>query len=92
VLAVDSELRSGSWKSWGAAPIDGESPTASSRSLDGCQLRLHFKATVRWDFSGSQWGSSSSVAVAGDEEDDRRGFAKDPGASLYFFLFLGSFV
>jgi len=37
------------------APVDGRSPTASSRFLDGCQFRLHFKASVQWDFSSPWW-------------------------------------
>jgi hypothetical protein len=82
-LWLDGEHRSGSGRSWGVVPVDGRQPLASTRLLHGCLLRLHFKARVRLDFSSSLWcSSSSSVAVVGDEVDDRKGIQKDPRASL----------
>jgi hypothetical protein len=73
-LWLDGEHRSGSGRSGGVVPVDGRQPLASIRLLHGCLLRLHFKARVRLDFSSSWWcSSSSSVAVAGDEVDDRKG-------------------
>jgi hypothetical protein len=76
VEVVDGESRSGSWRCWGAAPVDGRPPTALSISTP-------LKAYVRWDLSCSWWCSASSSSAADeDEDDDHRWFAEDPRALM----------
>ena len=65
------------------APVDGRLPTAITHLSGWVSTSTPFQASGRRDFSGSRWCSlSSSAVVAGDEDDERRWFAKDPGTQM----------
>ena len=72
MLAVDGERGSGSWRSWGAAPVDG-------RPLKAFSTATPTKAMARRGLFSSRWSLSSSAAVAAGVEVDSWWFAKDLG-------------
>ena len=81
--SVDGELRSRSRMGRGAASVDGRPPMASSRRSRRVSSSTPFKACGRWDSSCSRWcPASSSVAAAGDEDDECLRLALDPGTSV----------
>ena len=63
---VDGECSSGIWEAWGAAPVDGRPPKASSTATP-------LKASVQWGFFRSTAArGSSSTAVSGNGDLRRR--------------------
>jgi len=76
-VVVDSEPRSGVWRSWGASPVDVRQPMAFFSTA------TPFNACVQKGFSSSWCGESSSpVATAGGEEIVSWGLGKEPGTSV----------
>ncbi|RLM54273.1 hypothetical protein C2845_PM10G11560 [Panicum miliaceum] len=52
-VVVFSKYRSRSGRVWGAAPVDGRSPTASSYPLGQVSTSTPIKGIARWDSSSS---------------------------------------